>query len=89
MNELNKYKLCGGVAANMTCKLLYLMLNELADANGETTVPQRKISEALRVSKGTVSRNLLRLRDKGYISIYPQYRSEDGGRTANKYHIVK
>ena len=88
MNKLSKYKTCGDVDSTVTGKLLYLILDELANKNGEVIIPQRKISDALHISKGTVSRNLHRLRDGGYIDIQPQYRSDDGGRAANKY-IVK
>ena len=88
MNKLSKYKICGDVDSTVTGKLLYLILGELANKNGEVIIPQRKISDALHISKGTVSRNLRRLRDGGYIDIHPQYRSDDGSRSANKY-IVK
>jgi len=86
VKKLSKYKLCGEVDTTVTGKLLYLILDELANKNGEIIIPQRKISDALHISKGTVSRNLRRLRDGGYISIHPQYHS-DGGRAANKYRI--
>jgi DNA-binding MarR family transcriptional regulator len=86
MRKLDKYKLCGEVDATVTGKLLYLILGELANRNGEIIIPPRRISAALRISKGTVSRNLRRLRDGGYIDISPQYHS-DGGRAANKYRI--
>ena len=87
MNKLRKYKSCGSINATTTGKLLYLILDDLADENGEIVIPQRKISDALKITKGTVSRNLQRLRDGGYISIQAQYRSDDGGRSANKYVI--
>ena len=83
---LSKYRLCGDVDATITGKLLYLMLYELANKNGEIIIPQRKISDALHISKGTVSRNLRRLRDGGYIDIYSTHHN-DGGRAANKYII--
>jgi len=86
LNKLTKYKLCGDIDATITGKLLYLILDELADGNGEVVIPQRKISDALHISKGTVSRNLRRLRDGGYINIHSTYHS-DGGRAANKYRI--
>ena len=89
VNKLSKYKICGGIDTTITGKLLYLILDELANKNGEIVIPQRKISDALRISKGTVSRNLRRLRDNGYIDIHAQYRSDDGGRAANKYIIRK
>ena len=86
MNKLSKFKLCGEIAATMTGKLLYIVLCEIADRNGEIIIPQRKICDALRISKSAVSRNLRCLRDGGYIGIQPQYHS-DGGRAANKYRI--
>jgi DNA-binding MarR family transcriptional regulator len=70
----------------VTGKLLYLILNEVANRNGEIIIPQRKISDALHISKGTVSRNLRRLEKIGAISIMPTYHN-DGGRAANKYTI--
>ena len=87
MSRLSKFKICGDVTAPITGKLLYLILNELADNNGEITIPQKRIAAALRISKGTVSRNLRRLSYGGYIDIQAQYRAEDGGRTANKYIV--
>ena len=86
MRKLSKYKLCGGVDSTVAGKLLYLILDELADKNGEIIISQRKISAALHISKGAVSRNLHRLREGGYIEILPQYH-HDGGRAANKYRI--
>ena len=86
MNKLSKYKICGEIDTTITGKLLYLILDELANRNGEIVIPQRKLSDALQISKGTVSRNLRRLRNGGYIGIQPQYHS-DGGRAANKYKI--
>jgi DNA-binding MarR family transcriptional regulator len=87
MNKLSKFKLCGEVKATATGKLLYLLLVEIANRNGEIEIPQRRISNALHISRSTVSRNLRRLRDGGYIDVYPQYHS-DGGRATNKY-VVK
>ena len=87
MNRLNKFKLCGEVKTNITGKLLYLILDELADGGGEIVITQRKISDALHIAKSTVSRNLRKLREAGYIEIVPQYRTDDGGRSSNKYII--
>ena len=87
MNRLNKFKICGEVKANITGKLLYLILDDLADGSGETVIPQRKISNALHIAKKTVSRNLRKLCAEGYIEIVPQYRTDDGGRSSNKYII--
>ena len=86
MNKMAKYKICGDIEATPTGKLLYLILDELANNNGEITIPQRKISDALHISKGAVSRNLRRLESVGAISITPTYHS-DGGRAANKYKV--
>ena len=87
MNKLLKYKIYGIIDATVTGKLLYLMLDELSDENGEIIIPQRKICDALHISRSAVSRNLRRLRRAGAISIIPTYHS-DGGRGANKY-VVK
>ena len=84
MKKLSKYKIYGDVDTTITGKLLYLILDDLGGNSGEIIIPQRKISDALHISKGTVSRNLRRLQDGGYIGIQAQYRS-DGGRVANKY----
>lgn len=84
MNKLSKYKICGMVDTTATGKLLYLVLDDLANENGEIIITQRKICEALRISKSAVSRNLRRLQRAGAISIIPTYHN-DGGRAANKY----
>ena len=89
MNQLTRFKPCGEVDTTITGKILYLMLYELADQNGEIMIPQKKISDTLRISKSAVSRNLRRLCGSGYIGIQAQYRSDDGSRAANKYIIKK
>ena len=86
MRKLSKYRVCGEVDSTVTGKLLYLILDELADKNGEIIIPQKKISATLHISKSAISRNLRRLREDGYIDVLPQYHS-DGGRAANKYRI--
>lgn len=86
MKKLSKFAPCGMINTTISGKLLFLILDELANKNGEIIIPQRKISDALRINKSTVSRNLRRLRDGDYIDIYPTYHS-DGGRAANKYII--
>ena len=88
MKKLSKFKPCGDINATITGKLLYLILGEISNKNSEIIIPQRKLSDALHISKCTVSRNLRRLHEGGYIDIQAQYRSDDGGRSANKY-IVK
>ena len=86
MNKLFKFKICGEVDTTITGKLLYLVLSDLSDKNGEIIIAQRKISSALNISQATVSRNLRRLCDSGYINIRSRYNS-DGGRSVNKYII--
>ena len=86
-DKMTKYRFCGNIETTVSGKLMYLILTDLSNRNGEITIPQRRISEALGISKGTVSRNLRRLRDGGYIDVHPTFHS-DGGRAANKY-IVK
>ena len=86
MNKMSKFRLCGEANTTITGKLLYLMLNEVANRSGEVIIPQRKISGALHISKGTVSRNLRHLRDSGYIDIIAQY-NDYGGRAPNKYRL--
>ena len=87
MKKLAKYKVCGDVDATISGKLLYLILNETANDNGETIIQQKKISDTLCIYRAAVSRNLRRLQDSGYIDIQARYRSDDGGRAANKYII--
>ena len=86
MNKLSKFRLCGKVDSTISGKLLYLLLLEFCDENGELIISQRTISRALNISKGTVSRNLRRLRECGYIDTQSRHHS-DGGRAANKYRI--
>jgi len=85
-DKMMKYRFCGNIGTTVSGKLMYLILTDISNRNGEITIPQRRISEALGISKGTVSRNLRLLRDGGYIDVLPQYHS-DGGRAANKYRI--
>ena len=87
MKKLSKFKPCGDIDTTISGKLLFLILDELANKNGEIVISQRKISDVLKINKSTVRRNLRRLQNGGYIDIYPTYHS-DGGRAANKY-IVK
>jgi len=86
MKKLSKYKICGEINTTITGKLLYLVLDDLANRDGEVTIAQRKISGALGISQSTVSNNLCRLRDNGFISIRSQFNS-DGGRSVNKYIV--
>jgi|GEM_PF-1926190 len=87
MNKLSEFKIRGDAGPTAIAKLPRLILCELSDANGEVTVSQRKISDALKISRSVARRNIRRLRDSGHIDAYPRYHS-DGGRAANKF-IVK
>lgn len=84
MNKMTKYKLCGEVNTSISGKLLYLILMDITDENNAVSIPQRRISESLRIAKSTVSRNMHRLRDAGYIEIVAQY-NDYGGRAPNEY----
>ena len=84
MNKLSKYKICGNIKTTSTGKLIYLVLDEIADRNEAVVIPQRKICDTLQISRSAVSRNLRRLERAGAISIITMYHS-DGGRAANKY----
>ena len=84
MNRITKYKMCGYFDATPMSKLLYVVLDELAGESGEAVISQRRVCEALRLSRSAVSRNLRKLEHEGAISIKPTFHN-DGGRAANKY----
>jgi DNA-binding MarR family transcriptional regulator len=86
MNNMAKYQHLRTLDTTVSGRLLYLILIDITYTNGAVVIPQRRISDAIGLSKGTVSRNLRRLRDDGYISVVPQHH-DDGGRAANKYII--
>jgi len=86
MNKLAKYKLCADVKSSVSAKLLYLILIEMSDEQGKSAVSQRKIGEALGLSRDTVRRNIRRLKDSGLIEVLPQW-NEDGGQSVNKIRI--
>jgi DNA-binding MarR family transcriptional regulator len=87
MNKITKFKMCGYFDTTPAAKLLYIVLDELTGDGGEIVVSQRRISDALQLSRSAVSRNLHRLEHAGAISIMPTYHS-DGGRAANKYYVL-
>lgn len=86
MNNMAKYSLAGGLNTTVSGKLLYLVLLDITDTDNKVVVSQRRISEALGISKNTVSRNLRRLKDAGYIDVLAQF-NDYGGRAPNKYVI--
>lgn len=87
MNNFTKYRLAGGLEATASGKLLYLILLDVIDDKNKAVIPQRRISEALGLNRKTVSKNLRRLQDGGYIVIEPTY-NEYGGRMPNKYYVL-
>lgn len=86
MNKYTKFKLIGELDTTISGKLLYLVLIDVIDEENQITIPQRKISNALGISKSTVSKNLRKLGSKGYIDVIPTY-NECGGRMPNKYVV--
>jgi DNA-binding MarR family transcriptional regulator len=84
MNNMTKYQHLRTLKTSVSGRLLYLILMDITDTNGAVVIPQKRISHATGLAKSTVSRNLRRLRDEGYISIVAQHHS-DNGRAANKY----
>ena len=85
MNKLEKYQPCGTVTP-VTAKLLLLMLRDITDDRDAIVIPQRRIAEAIGMSKSAVSRNLRRLERAGAITIEPLY-NEYNGRLPNKYRL--
>ena len=69
MNKYTKFKLVGELETSISGKLLYLVLLDVIDEDNKIVIPQKRISEALGISKGTVSRNLRRLGRHGYIDV--------------------
>ena len=84
MNNMTKFQHLRTLDTTISGRLLYLILMDITDTNGAVVIPQRRISDAIGLAKGTVSRNLRKLREDGYIDVIPQYH-DDGGRAANKY----
>ena len=69
MNKYTKFKLVGELETSISGKLLYLVLLDVIDESNKIVIPQKKISEALGISRNTVSRNLRRLGRRGYIDV--------------------
>lgn len=84
MNNMAKYQHLRTLKTSVSGRLLYLILMDITDTDDAVVIPQRRISNATGLAKSTVGRNLRRLRDEGYVSVVPQYHS-DNGRAANKY----
>ncbi|MCL2299053.1 MAG: helix-turn-helix domain-containing protein [Firmicutes bacterium] len=85
MNKLENYRPCA-TATPVTAKLLLLVLRDITDDYDQIIIPQRRIAEAIGMSRSAVGRNLHRLERAGAITIEPLY-SEYGGRLPNKYRL--
>ena len=88
MNKLENYRPCAGVRP-ITAKLLLLMLRDITDDRDEIIVPQRRIAEAIGMSRSAVGRNLRRLERAGAIEIHARYSDECNGRLPNKYRLKR
>jgi len=86
MNKFTKYRIAGELDTTVSGKLLYLFLLDTVDADGKIIIPQRWVSKALGLSRGTVSQNFRRLDRRGYIDVIPQF-NEYGGQMPNKYVV--
>ena len=85
MNKMENYRPCAA-AKPATAKLLLLILREITDDRDTITIPQRRIAEAIGMSKSAVGRNLRRLERAGLIGIQATY-NECNGRMPNKYTL--
>ena len=86
MNKYTKFNMVGELETTISGKLLYLVLLDIIDEGNKIVIPQKRISEALGISKSTVSSNLRRLGRRGYIDIIPTF-NECGGQMPNKYVV--
>ncbi|WDV44080.1 helix-turn-helix domain-containing protein [Clostridiaceae bacterium M8S5] len=83
-DKIDEFKVAGKIKTTISGKMIYMLLNELADKDGVITISQKKIGKILGIHKTTVRRNLRRLERSKYILIHSRY-TEDGGRLSNKY----
>jgi hypothetical protein len=51
---MTKYKISEQLKTTISGKLIYTLLSELADENGEIQILNRSISNTLKISRGTV-----------------------------------
>ena len=86
MNKLENYRPCAQIPANPTAKLIYLALRDAANFGDYVIIPQRRIAEALGISRKAVSANLRRLERAGAITIESLY-NQYGSRLPNKYRL--
>ena len=88
MNKLENYRPCGQIPANPTAKLIHLALRDAVGFGHYVIIPQRRIAEALGLSRKAVSANLRRLERAGTIAIEPLY-NQYGSRLPNRYRIER
>jgi DNA-binding MarR family transcriptional regulator len=86
MSNFNKYRMCGELNTTISGKMLYLMLTDIVDGENKIIIPLKCISEALGITRGTVSRNMHRLERIGKVRIVPTF-NEYGGQMPNKYYV--
>ena len=86
ITKLKKYAPCRTVKSPMSCKLLYMMLTDISNSDGQVALSQREISGALRISKSTVSRGMNRLRKSKHLYKIPQYDNR-GRRVSTLYQL--
>ena len=85
MNDLTRNRLCAGLYAPASAKLLYCYLLDMAGGRHHSVVISIKsLGKSVGLSRSATSRNLNRLRRLDMIGIVPRY-SEDGGRLSNQY----
>ena len=85
-DRVSEFKAVGKMNTTISGKMLYMLLNELADKNGVVNISHRRLSRILGINKSTVSKNLRRLEKSGDIYIRSRY-TRDGGRLANEYIV--
>ncbi len=85
MNDLTRYRLCAGLPAPASAKLLYCYLLDMAGGrHNSVVISVKSLAQSVGLSRSATSRNLNRLRRLDMIGIVPWY-SEDGGRLSNQY----
>lgn len=87
MNDLTRYRLCAGLQAPASAKLLYYYLLDMAGGRHHSAVISIKnLAKSVGLSRSATSRNLNHLGRLDMIGIVPRY-SEDGGRLSNQYTL--
>ncbi len=84
---IEKIDKVGKLKANSTGKLVYVLLEILTQYRYKQ-IPISELAKKLGVTRGTISKNLHRLEEKGYIKIYPFF-DADGTRKANVYKVIR